>query len=59
MRCADVLVVSVCMLTVTMLVRLVWSLSGFFFWNSERAGEALGHLVSEVLCLLLHLVLLA
>ena len=44
MRCADVLVVPVCMVTVAMLVRLVWSLSGFF-WNSARAGEALGHLV--------------
>ena len=44
MRCADVLVVPVCVVTVTMLVRLVWSLSGFS-WNSARAGEALGHLV--------------
>ena len=43
-RCADVLVVPVCMVIVTMLVRLVWSLSGFL-WNSARAGEALGHLV--------------
>ena len=58
-RCADVLVVFVCMLIVILLVRLVWSLSGFFFLDSERAGEALGHLVSEVLCLLLLLVLLA
>ena len=57
-RCADVLVVFVCMLIVTMLVRLVWSLSGFS-QDSKRAGEALGHLVSEVLCLLLLPVLLA
>ena len=57
-RCADVFVVSVCMLTVMLLVRLVWSLSGFYL-DSKRAGEALGHLVSEVLCLLLLLVLLA
>ena len=40
-RCADVSVVSVCMLTVTLLVRLVWSLSGSFL-DSERAGKALG-----------------
>ena len=57
-RCADVSVVSVCMLTVTLLVRLVWSLSGSFL-DSERAGKALGQLVSEVLCLLLLRVLLA
>ena len=31
----------------------------FFFWKSERAGEALGHFVSEVLCLFLLLVVLA
>ena len=43
--------VFVCMLTVTMLVRLVWSLSGCFFWKTERAGEALGHSCSEVHCL--------
>ena len=58
-RCAAVLVVSVCLFTVIMSVRLVWSLSGCFFWRLERAGEALGHSRSEVLCCLLLLVLLA
>ena len=41
--------VPVCMLTDKIYVRLVWSLSGCFFWIQERAGEALGHFDSEVL----------
>ena len=44
-RCADVLVVSVCKLTVTLFVRLVWSLSGCFFLEIRKSRRSAGPFV--------------